>query len=112
MDNPQITVNSAKSKVSVYLPMKIFSQVQDLNAQPSILSVVFKARDQICINYDKASHPVQRPPNPGGFQWLTFADGTISRVTWLADTVVPTHGVETERVFITVVLVCYTFVML
>jgi len=56
--------------------------------------------------------PVQRLTYPWGFQQLTFADGTVSRVTWLADTVVPTHSVETESIFITVVLVCYTFVML
>lgn len=86
--------------------------MRDLNAQPSILSLFFKVCQQICMNYDKASNPVQRLTYPRGSQQLTFADGTIPRVTWLADTVVPTHGVETQRVFITVVLVCYTFIML
>lgn len=41
-----------------------------------------------------------------------FADGAISREPWLADAVVPAHGVEAERILIAVVLVGYTFVML
>lgn len=83
-----------------------------LNAQPTILSVFFKVYKQICINHDKAPHPVQGKLNPPGFQQLTFTHGTVSCVTQLADTVVPTHSVETESIFIAVVLVCYTFVML
>lgn len=102
MHHPQITANCQMQSQCIY------ACADHIGAGPKclacILSVLFKAHDQNCINCDRASH--------SGFQQLTFADGTISRVTRLADAVVPTHGVETERIFITVVLVCYTFVML